>query len=91
MSDFKDLGLSTEWISMYAMTNSHEDFAETFNAYRFAPERLKATSLSRYDFMKKHVFEEIEYDQDPCKGQQRAQDSIEKFKRNVELPKRGVK
>lgn len=59
---------NTGWVSSYAKTNPAEDFAETFNMYRFNPEKLERISPGRYLFMKIKVFDGIEYKKDICNG-----------------------
>ena len=56
------------WVSKYAKKNHFEDYAETYLSYRYTPQRLKQISPARYQFMKEHVFNQIEYDQDICIG-----------------------
>ncbi|MFL5815813.1 MAG: hypothetical protein ACJ763_19750, partial [Bdellovibrionia bacterium] len=48
-------------ISRYAETNPYEDFAESFAAYRYNPEALKALNPSVYRFFKNKVFHSTEY------------------------------
>lgn len=48
-------------ISQYAETNPFEDFAESFAAYRYNPETLKALNPTVYRFFKTKVFHNIEY------------------------------
>ena len=59
---------STEWtslprklISQYAATNAKEDFAESFAAYRMAPRKLKQVSPERYEFLRKKLFNGLEF------------------------------
>ena len=47
--------------SLYALTNSDEDFAETFTAYRYRPEWLKQRNLEKYNLLRDAVFLGIEY------------------------------
>ena len=62
-------GLKDKWtvkkkdtfVSEYAKTNPAEDFAESFTAYRFNPHLLKLVSPEKYSFMKKYVYQGIEY------------------------------
>jgi hypothetical protein len=49
-------------VSRYGTESSGEDFAETFNMFRMAPERLNFLCPHKYQFMKNHVFM-LEYDQ----------------------------
>jgi hypothetical protein len=56
------------WVSEYAKENTAEDFAETFSAYRLDPNYLKKVSPERYEYMKKHVFNGVEFIKDVCKG-----------------------
>lgn len=53
--------LPHEMVSRYAQTNEREDFAESFTAYRMAPKHLKKISLARYEFLKKQVFNGLEF------------------------------
>lgn len=50
-----------EIISQYAMTNAAEDFAESFLAYRFAPQKLQRVSSKRYEYIKAKVFKGLEF------------------------------
>ena len=50
-----------ETLSQYAATSAGEDFAESFVAYRYAARQLKATSPSRYAFLRDRVFQGVEY------------------------------
>lgn len=43
-------------VSRYGNVSSNEDFAETFNMYRFAPQRLEQKCPQKYEFMKKRIF-----------------------------------
>ena len=56
------------WVSKYARANAFEDFAETYSLYRLDPERLKKASEAKYEFMRDHVFEGIEYSKNLCSG-----------------------
>jgi len=49
------------FVSDYARTNEFEDFAESYWVYVRNPERLKATSPEKYEFMRQHVFTGQEY------------------------------
>lgn len=49
------------FVSNYAKVDFFEDFAESFAAYRFSPEKLKAASLKKYNFMKEKVFSGFEF------------------------------
>ncbi len=73
LADGADWGVVSGWswkenklpkcsVSGYGDTSSEEDFAETFNMYRMAPEDLKASCPDKYEFMKTHVFE-VTYDE----------------------------
>jgi hypothetical protein len=44
------------FVSDYARSNPHEDFAESFKEYKEFPEHLKNVSPEKYDFMKNEVF-----------------------------------
>lgn len=48
-------------VSEYAQTNAGEDFAESFTAYRVAPNKLKRASRERYEFLKEKVFAGLEF------------------------------
>lgn len=48
-------------ISIYAQTNPYEDFAESFAAYRYNPETLKALNPGVYRFFKNKVFHQLQY------------------------------
>ncbi len=56
-----------DFVSGYALSNKYEDFAESFSFYvfhneDFAARAVKNTILSKkYDFFKKHVFDEDEF------------------------------
>lgn len=64
----RNLDSSDEWknmppakISIYAETNAAEEFAETFVAYRFAPNKLRSISKERYAFFKTKVLNGLEF------------------------------
>ncbi len=58
-----------EPISEYSKTNNGEDFAETFLAYRFAPQKLRKVSPKRYEFVKEKVFNGLEFNSTKdCEG-----------------------
>lgn len=48
-------------VSKYGNSNAAEDFAESFNAYRFNPELLKIQSPGKYNYMKQLVYDGLEY------------------------------
>lgn len=48
-------------LSKYAETNPIEDFAESFAGYRYNPEKLKESVPEAYDFLKTHVYKNVEY------------------------------
>jgi hypothetical protein len=48
-------------VSGYAQTGPGEDFAESFATYRYGPARLKSLNPKLYQFMKKKVFQNLEY------------------------------
>jgi len=50
------------FVSLRATADPLEDFAESFAAYRFNPEKLKRVSLAKYRFLKERVFKGVEYD-----------------------------
>ena len=49
------------FVSDYAASNPHEDFAETVVAFRYDPAKLKAVSPEKYKFIKDRVFGGVEY------------------------------
>jgi len=49
------------FVSDYAASNPHEDFAETTVAYRYDPEKLKRLSPEKYKILKDKVFGGVEY------------------------------
>ena len=49
------------FISDYSKSNWKEDFADTFRAYRYDANRLKRTCPRKYNYMRDHVFEGIEF------------------------------
>lgn len=57
-------------ISIYGDTNPSEDFAESYNLYRFDPLVLKERSPIRYNYLRENIFNNIEYTVDFCKGSQ---------------------
>ena len=70
-----ELSLSTEWgslheenrfISSYSRKSPAEDFAESFSAYILTPDILKKTSKKKYNYLKYHVFNNVEYNIDDC-------------------------
>lgn len=50
-----------QWVSSYCSTNPSEDFAESVVAYRYAPARLKALSIAKYQYIRNRVFKGIEF------------------------------
>lgn len=68
-------------VSIYGSSNRDEDFAESFNAYRFNPKYLKSKSLGKYRFMKEIVFDGLEFnsekDCDKPLQKQKIQDKID--------------
>ncbi len=69
LSDWKKDLNSDTWVmgkpqtkcSEYGSTQPAEDFAECGSMYRFAPNKLKKISKDKYNFFKKRVFKNIEY------------------------------
>lgn len=59
MENYNGLG----FVSDYAMTDCHEDFAESYMTYIRDPELLKVMSPEKYTFMKYNVFDGREYGQ----------------------------
>jgi len=62
-----------KFVSIYAgdLNNLHaddEDFAESFEAYRFHPDELKSCCSVKYDFLKKRVFVGEEFSHEKCPG-----------------------
>lgn len=55
---------STCFISEYAKTNSKEDFADSFRAYRYAPETLQSECPEKYQIMKELIFNNKEFIKD---------------------------
>lgn len=51
-------------ISEYGSTNPFEDFAESTLAYRYNGENLKKRSPEKYDFIKKYVYQGLEFDKE---------------------------
>jgi hypothetical protein len=49
------------FISEYAKKDFFEDFAESFRAYRYEPEALYKKSIQRYEYMKKFLYDNVEY------------------------------
>lgn len=49
------------FISTYGMETPGEDFAESFVAYRYTPERLKNTCPQKYEYLKNNVFNGVEF------------------------------
>jgi len=64
MSDRSSNYLHSEdacFLSDYSKENPHEDFAETFVAYRYMPEILRNRCRGKYDFIKENVFGGMEF------------------------------
>ena len=60
--DFKALHeLPACAVSKYGETNTAEDFAETFAAYRYNGSALKASCPAKFDYMKKNFYAEVEF------------------------------
>src|SRR5690606_4066825 len=54
-------------ISEYGKTNPFEDFTESTVAYRYNSENLKKRSPEKYEFIKKYVYQGLEFDtEDKC-------------------------
>jgi hypothetical protein len=77
MSYPNDLARSEPWVSMerrdpskiisiLGFEDPHEDFAETFLAYRLRPKELKEINFVKYEYFKTRVFNGIEYLNDIC-------------------------
>lgn len=49
-------------ISAYAKTNPEEDFAESFSAYLLAPQALRSSSISRYNYFRDVIFSGQEFE-----------------------------
>lgn len=55
--------------SKYAMASPLEDFAETTSAYRYNAKALLARCPAKYNFMRDHVFNGVEYrEESQCSG-----------------------
>lgn len=50
-----------DYVSEYAKTDLHEDFAESYATYIHDPELLQEVSPDKYDFMRDHIFQGREY------------------------------
>jgi hypothetical protein len=50
-----------EYVSEYARTDIHEDFAESYAVYQQDPELLHEVSAAKYDFMRDQVYNGREY------------------------------
>lgn len=69
ISDWKRDQRTNQWLmgkpqtkcSEYGSTLPQEDFAECGTMYRFAPNKLKKISKAKYNFFKKRVFQNTEY------------------------------
>lgn len=49
------------FVSEYGMANPWEDFAESVSSYRYNGEAFKAQCPEKYDFLKKNVYNNLEY------------------------------
>lgn len=54
------------FITAYASWSPIEDFAETFEAYRYLPHDLKTQFPEKYEFMKNHLFHGKEFLENEC-------------------------
>lgn len=54
----KDICRKDKFVTAYASVNAAEDFAECYASYLLAPEALNKIRL-KYNFMRKHVFEDV--------------------------------
>lgn len=52
---------STGFVSEYAMKSNEEDFAEHFSAFIHQPEWIKTKAPSKFGFLKKRIFPDIEF------------------------------
>lgn len=57
---------SANFVSSYAKNNPVEDFAESFTAYILNPEYIKAEAPMKYQYLKKNIFANLEYDMITC-------------------------
>lgn len=51
-------------VSKYGQTNPSEDFAESIVGYRYNPASLKKHSPEKYEYIKKYVFQGLEFDKE---------------------------
>lgn len=51
----------TGFVSEYATTNKHEDFAESYMTYIRDPEKLQILAPEKYEFMRDYIFAGREY------------------------------
>lgn len=66
-------------VSKYGMTSPWEDFAESAIAYRYAPKSLQKIDPDKFAFMKKFVFDNVEYtSQVACSQPKRASADIKR-------------
>jgi len=54
----KDICRNDKFITEYASRNAAEDFAESYASYLLEPDKLKQIPL-KYNFLRKHVFEDV--------------------------------
>lgn len=66
-------------VSNYGMTNEWEDFAESVVAYRYNPKALQEVDPDKFTFMKKFVFDNVEYtSQKACSQPQRMSNNLKR-------------
>lgn len=71
--------LPQNYVSKYAQTNFAEDFAESFLAYRVAPNYLKKISPQKYNFIRQNLFKGLEFT-----SSKNCQEPYKLFNENVE-------
>lgn len=71
------LGKPEKVVSVYGGTDPGEDFAESVVAYRFVPDQLKKAAPDKYEFIKRTVFDGIEFNsEEECTNPRRDSDDI---------------
>lgn len=70
-------------ISDYGMANRWEDLAESAMAYRYNPELLKKASPSKYELLKKTLFDNVDYSsEESCQNPKRLSEDVQKEVKN---------
>lgn len=79
-------------VSIYALDNSGEDFAESVAAYRYNPELLWSQSQEKYHFIKYTIFDGIEYrNRSQCEGAKSLSEELrEKFGEPNSIPEHDI-